>query len=36
MKKLAVSVAAVALLAGFVAGCAQPEKPAPAPVIRKG
>ena len=35
MKKIVLSVAAVALLAGFVAGCAQPEKPAPA-VTRKG
>jgi predicted small lipoprotein YifL len=35
MKKIVLSVAAVAMLAGFVAGCAQPEKPAPA-VIRKG
>jgi hypothetical protein len=36
MKKIVLSVAAVALLAGFAAGCAQPEKPTPAPVIRKG
>jgi hypothetical protein len=35
MKKLVLSVAAVALLAGFAAGCAQPQKPAPA-VTRKG
>lgn len=35
MKKLVLSVATVALLAGFSAGCAQPEKPAPA-VTRKG
>ena len=35
MKKLVLSVAAVALLAGFAAGCAQPQKPAPA-VVRKG
>lgn len=35
MKKIVLSVAAIAMLAGFVAGCAQPEKPAPA-VVRKG
>lgn len=36
MKKIVLSIAAVALLAGFAAGCAtQPEKPA-APVVRKG
>jgi hypothetical protein len=35
MKKIALSVAAVAMLAGFVGGCAQPEKPAPT-VVRKG
>jgi PBP1b-binding outer membrane lipoprotein LpoB len=35
MKKIVLSVAAIALLAGFAAGCAQPEKPAPS-VIRKG
>jgi hypothetical protein len=35
MKKIVLSVAAVFLLAGFAAGCAQPEKPAPT-VIRKG
>jgi|LNFM01.2.fsa_nt_gb outer membrane lipoprotein-sorting protein len=36
MKKMVLSLAAVAMLAGFAAGCAQPEKPAPAPVTRKG
>jgi PBP1b-binding outer membrane lipoprotein LpoB len=35
MKKIVLSIAAVALLAGFAAGCAQPTKPAPA-VTRKG
>lgn len=36
MKKIVLSLAAVTLIAGFAAGCAQPEKPAPAPVVRKG
>ena len=36
MKKLVLSVAAVALLAGFAAGCAQPEKPAPAGAKQRG
>lgn len=35
MKKIVLSFAAVAMLAGFVAGCAKPETK-PAPVVRKG
>jgi hypothetical protein len=36
MKKIVLSVAAIMLLSGFVAGCATPQ-PEPAPkVIRKG
>ena len=36
MKKIVLSIAAVAMLGGFVAGCAKPDpKPAPA-VVRKG
>lgn len=36
MKKIVLSLAAVTMLAGFAAGCAQTEKPAPTPVVRKG
>jgi hypothetical protein len=37
MKKIVLSIAAVALLAGFAAGCAQPTPTKPAPsVVRKG
>ena len=35
MKKIVLSIAAVTMLAGFAAGCAQPTKPAPS-VVRKG
>lgn len=36
MKKIVLSIAAVALLAGFVAGCAKEESKPTAPIVRKG
>jgi hypothetical protein len=36
MRKIIFSLAALTMLAGFAAGCARTEKPAPAPVVRKG
>jgi hypothetical protein len=36
MKKIILSVAAIALLGGFVAGCAKDEAKPVAPVVRKG
>ena len=36
MKKIILSVAAVALLGGFVAGCAKEETKPVAPIVRKG
>lgn len=37
MKKITLGLAAVTLLAAFVAGCATPPPPEPAPtIIRKG
>ena len=36
MKKIILSVAAVALLGGFVAGCAKTETKPVAPIVRKG
>ncbi|SIQ06609.1 hypothetical protein SAMN05880592_101775 [Bosea sp. TND4EK4] len=36
MKKIVLSVATVALLAGFAAGCAKTETKPAAPIVRKG
>ncbi len=36
MKKIVLSVAAIALLAGFVGGCAKTEEKPVAKVVRKG
>ena len=36
MKKIVLSFAVVALLAGFVAGCAKDETKPVAPIVRKG
>lgn len=37
MKKIVLGLVAVSVLAGFVAACAQPPQPEPAPpIVRKG